>query len=156
MPTAVLRSPGMFTFYVDQARQLARWGQLELAFLTHNGRDIAFEYGFTAKGVYHSFKVGYDQAYAAYSPGQLLTGRLLEHFHADPARLAYDCLGPLNDAVARWQPATYEISRLAIAPRLVGRMLIRAYQWAGPPLRQLRRIARKSSPPHEHPIDVGA
>ena len=55
-----------------QSRQLAQWGQLELAFLECGEQAVAFCYGLTAKGVFHSLKIGYDPAYADCAPGQLL------------------------------------------------------------------------------------
>jgi len=140
--TSVLQTPGMFDFFVRQARQLSSWGQLELAFLTHDGCDIAFEYAFTAKGVYHSFKVGYDGQYAPYSPGQLLMGRLLKQFHGEPQRRAYDCVGPINDAVSKWKPDTYSVGRIVVAPRrLLGRVLLHAYKHWWPQIRRWRKGA---------------
>ncbi len=73
--TSVLKTPGMFEFYLEQARRAASWGQLRLVFLELDGVPIAFEYGWLAKGVYFSPKVAYDEQYAAISPGQLLRAR---------------------------------------------------------------------------------
>src|SRR5207245_258118 len=50
--TSVLKSPATLGFYIEQARQLAAWGDLQLSFLELDGRPIAFEYGWNAKGVY--------------------------------------------------------------------------------------------------------
>jgi hypothetical protein len=131
--TAVLRTPGMSAFFHRQAGQLARWGQLELDFLSLDGRPIAFAYGMNAKGVFHSCKVGYDPQYAAYSPGQLLRYHLLEHLHADPESRAIDCMGPITDAHRSWRPAACAMGRVAIAPRrLLGRVALRAYQHCWP------------------------
>ncbi|HEV3022227.1 MAG TPA: GNAT family N-acetyltransferase, partial [Pirellulales bacterium] len=115
--TSVLRTPGMFELYLRQARCLAEAGQLQLVFLEHSGREIAFEYGFCAKRAYFSSKVGYDPAFAAYSPGQLLRLLLLQRFHdaGEPARI--DFWGPLSQATSQWCDSAYPVGRLVVAPR---------------------------------------
>ena len=75
--------PGMFRFFLRQAEQLARWGQLETAALRLDGRMLAFIYGFRAKGVYFAHKISYDPRLAAFSPGQLLFYHVLEQLHSD-------------------------------------------------------------------------
>jgi CelD/BcsL family acetyltransferase involved in cellulose biosynthesis len=127
--TSVMSVPGMFDFFLRQARQLAAWGQLELALLHCGGRPIAFCYGVAGKGVFHSCKIGYDPAFADQSPGHLLHYHLLEHFRSDPERLAIDYMGPITEYHAHWHPGTYPVARLAVAPhRVLGRMGLWAYQ----------------------------
>lgn len=123
--TSILRSPGMFDWYLSQASQLAEWGQLRLTFLRHGGQAIAFEYGYWAKGVYFSPKVGYDPAYARFSPGQLLRAMLLERFHTDGETTLLDFWGPLTEATAKWCTHSYPVGRIALAPdRLISRMAL--------------------------------
>ncbi len=126
--TSVLKTPGMESFFVRQAELLARAKQLELAFLESAGRPIAFAYGQTAKNVFHSAKIGYDPAYAEYSPGQLLRYFLLERFHHERGRKALDFLGPLTDSHAAWRPEPYAVARLAAAGHSLGKMAIAAYE----------------------------
>lgn len=114
--TSILRSPGMFDWYLRQARQLDEWGQLQLTFLRHRGQPIAFEYGYWAKGVYYSAKVGYDPAHAHFSPGQLLRAMLFERFHADGETTLVDFWGPLTEATAKWCTRSYAVGRIALAP----------------------------------------
>src|SRR6185436_2641362 len=96
---SVLKSPGIFAFYLRVARELAARGQLQLVFLECGGRPIAFEYGWNAKGVYHSLKVGYDESAANLSPGQLLRLLFLERLHVRHEHRFVDYLGPLTPAV---------------------------------------------------------
>ena len=125
--TSVLSSPGMFEFFVRQARQLARWGQLELAFLHCGDVPVASIYGYGAKGVSYWHKIGYDPAYQCCTPGQLLQCYVLERFHSEPGRRAVDTMGRLTGALAKWNPTPYRVGRLMIAPRaLVGRMAMYA------------------------------
>jgi CelD/BcsL family acetyltransferase involved in cellulose biosynthesis len=127
--TSVLKTPGIEAFFTAQAGLLAREKQLDLAFLETAGRPIAFIYGQTAKGVFHSAKIGYDPTYADYSPGQLLRYFLLERFHHESGRKALDFLGPLTDSHAAWQPKIYTVGRLASSlGQTVGEVAISAYQ----------------------------
>ena len=141
--SSVLATPGAWDFYLRQARQLARWGQLELAFLHCNnrlsgGRPIAFAYGLGGKGVYHSIKVGYDPRYAQCSPGQLLRYYTLEKFFRDPSRRAVDYIVP-SSAHQKWKPCTYTASRLAIAPGpLLGRVALHALRNWWPWMRRMK------------------
>lgn len=119
--TSILRSPGMFDWHLRQARRLAGWGQLQLAFLRHRGEAIACEYGYCAKATYYSAKVGYDPEYAQFSPGQLLRSMLLERFHRDrlhrdDAIEVVDFWGPLTPATAKWCTRIYRVGRITIAP----------------------------------------
>jgi CelD/BcsL family acetyltransferase involved in cellulose biosynthesis len=115
--TSVLRTPGMFQFFHEQAVQLADWRQLQLTFLKHNDLPIAFEYGYCAKGTYFSHKVGYDPAYSDYSPGQLLRALLIERLHRDGDVSTVDFCGPLTVATSKWSTRNYPIASWLIAPR---------------------------------------
>jgi CelD/BcsL family acetyltransferase involved in cellulose biosynthesis len=122
---AVLRTPGLFEFFLRQARQLAAWGVLRLAFLEHQGRPIAFEYGWLAKGVYYSYKVGYEPSFASYGPGHLLRLHLLRALAAEPGVKLVDFHGPLTEALACWATRSYTIGRVILAPpRPASRLLL--------------------------------
>jgi len=140
---SVVRTPGMLDFFLRQARQLAAWGCLRLAFLHFRGRPIAFEYGWEGKGVYYSYKVGYEPAYASYGPGHLLRYHLVRELCGDPQVRRIDFHGPMTEALAAWATDSYRIGRLIVAPRRIpGRLLL-----AG--LSALRRIAGKRSDPSD-------
>jgi hypothetical protein len=137
--SSILRTPGMSDFYLRQARQLAEWGQLEIALLELEGRPIASLFGFSAKGVYHAHKIGYDPKHSNNSPGQVLFWKLLEQLHVQGNWKAIDCIGPITEATSRWRPNTYTIGRMAIAPRnLLGRIALQAYRHIWPKVRKLR------------------
>lgn len=126
---SVLSQPGMLEYYVEQARRLAAADCLTLAFLEHRGEPIAFEYGLSAKGTYYSYKVGYDERFAEFTPGQLLRFTLLERFHADPARRLVDFAGPLCRATASWSTRIEPFGRIVIgAPTFAGRLLAGMYR----------------------------
>jgi CelD/BcsL family acetyltransferase involved in cellulose biosynthesis len=153
---SVLETPGMFDYYCRQARQLAQWGWLRLAVLEHRGTPIAFELGWQSKGVYHSYKVGFNDAYRQFGPGHLLRWRLLEklfgdrqvhqtlHTEADDGPLVVDFQGPMTEALAQWSTQSYPIGRLVIATRrLGGRALMAGYRAMSPVVRRLRVLRNR-------------
>jgi hypothetical protein len=140
--TSVLRTPGMFEFFVRHAGQLAEWGQLETATLRLDGSMLAFVYGFRAKGVYFAHKISYDTRFAAFSPGQLLFHHIFERLHREGDVRAVDFVGPMNQSLSRWRPTTYGIGRVVVTPhRWWGRTTMYAYQHWWRPLRDLEAAA---------------
>ncbi|HEX4149801.1 MAG TPA: GNAT family N-acetyltransferase [Pirellulales bacterium] len=128
--TSVLQNEILTDFLTRQSEQLAAWHQLLLVFLEHNGRAIAFELGHMAKGIYFSTKVGYDPAYAAYTPGQLLRLLWLRQLQAGTYDSIHtvDFWGPLSEATAKWSNQRYRAGRMVIAmPGLAGRGLFALY-----------------------------
>lgn len=163
--SSVLRSPGMFEFYVRQATELSRQGQLALAYLTHRGAVVAFEYAWLAKGVLHPLKVGYDETFAELTPGQLLRTKLLEQLHTAGQCRLIDYLGPITPATAKWSTRTYTVSRLAIAlgGPLSHSALRAACHWA-PRLKAMRQrwkspqltVAEESAEANVEPAELAA
>ncbi|MBI3840182.1 MAG: GNAT family N-acetyltransferase [Planctomycetia bacterium] len=144
--SAVLNVPGAWEFYLRQAKQLAAWGQLNLTLLTHEARPIAFEYGWRSQGVYFSPKVGYDEAFHRFSPGQLLRFRLLGQFHEQPGVHSIDFLGPSTAATSKWATDQYSIDRVVVAARgPFSRAVVAAYRHYG----WLRSMIRSRGPQRE-------
>ena len=114
--TSLLAHDQAAQFVRQQASQLAERGQLTLAFLRLDGRPIAFECGWLAKQVYHSYKIGYAPEYRRSGPGHLLLYLLLQRFHVGGEARVIDFLGPLDDAVRRCAPACYGMGRFLLAP----------------------------------------
>jgi len=143
--SSVLATPGMFEFFLRQARQLAAWGQLQLAFLTHGGRSIAFEYGWRAKGVYGTPKVAFDEEFARYTPSQVLRYRLYERLTREAPPPTVDFMGPLADATAKWTTEEYSVGATTIAlTPVMGRTMLGAL-WLARAARQ--RIRPRSPAP---------
>jgi CelD/BcsL family acetyltransferase involved in cellulose biosynthesis len=141
--TSVLRTPGAAEFMLSQARDLAAEGRLRLALLDCGPRNVAFSYGVLGKGVYHSFKIGYDPAFASFSPGHLLQYHLLEGLYGDPQVAGADFIGELTEYHASWRPQTYPLARLAFARRgrSPGRMALWAFQCMRGPSEQIPPLA---------------
>ncbi len=121
---------GQFPFVLRQARQLAEWGQLELSFLHTEDGPVAFCYGFRAKGVCHTCKIGFDpdSPQARLGPSKLLFHDLLERLHGDQECRALDFFGPLTSATGNWKPDPYPVGRVIVAPRrTLGRLALWTY-----------------------------
>ena len=126
--SSVLKTPGLLDYFTRQAQQLAEWDQLQLVFLEFNGEPIAFEFGWLAKGVYFTPKVGYDESFGRFSPGQLLRYELYERSHAERNVHLVDFAGELSDATAKWTTGTYPVSRLVFGNgSLFSRALLSGY-----------------------------
>ena len=75
--------PGLSTsqyrgFHRELMQGLLQQGQLRLLGLELGGRTIAMIYGMQYKGRFCFFQSGFDPAYAAYSPGDVLMGYAVE------------------------------------------------------------------------------
>ncbi len=138
--TSVLKKPGMLEFFRREAAHLAEWGQLELVFLEHRGQPIAFDYGFNSKGVHFTPKVGYDETYAKFGPGQQLMMRLLQRLHDDPQRRLIDFLGDPDPWKVSWATSTYPMGRIVTnTGRPLSQGLFHIYTNWQPRLRQFRQ-----------------
>lgn len=141
--TSVLKSPGMLEFYQAEAQIAAELGHLDLSYLEHRDRAIAFAYTFHAKGTYYEIKLGYDDEFKKFGPGHLLLRHKLRRLFADPQALTLDCRGPLIPWILNWTERSYSVGRLvATQPHLLGRTLFRAYDQWWP---QIRSRLRPSS-----------
>lgn len=146
--TSVLRVPGVFDFYCRQARELAERDQLDISFLESAGRTVAFEFGYRAKGVYFSPKVGYDEAFAAFKPGQLLRRLLLEALWLEGEVRWVDFWGLLTPATRSWSTRSYPMGRVVVATRAPGaRALLAGYRLARRASLPWRRATRSEPAP---------
>jgi len=80
--TAILQDAKTHRFYTQFGHIAASHNYLSLFLLKLNGQSIAFHYGFTYGGIYYMPKVGYDEAFEAGSPGQVLLEEIMK-----------DCIG---------------------------------------------------------------
>jgi CelD/BcsL family acetyltransferase involved in cellulose biosynthesis len=119
---------GLLEVFERQAGLLAESGNVEFAFLTLDSQPMAFAYCWRAKGVAFIAKLGYDDAFRQYGPGQQLVMHLLERLHGQGDCRLLDFWGRLAPWNQSWATHTYDVSRLVVAPpRLMSRGLLRAY-----------------------------
>jgi CelD/BcsL family acetyltransferase involved in cellulose biosynthesis len=141
--SSVLANQNIWNFYLRQATHLAQWGNLELAFLRHRGKAIAFEYGWAVQGVYYTPKAGFDHEFSQFTPGQLLRYLVLKDAFTRADRQAVDFLGPLCEATARWATETYPVSRLVVETgKRHGKAMTWAYRNLISPIRKVRNWRR--------------
>ena len=126
--TSVIKTPGMLDFFQAQACLLAENRQLEIGLLYHNDEVIAFVYGWKSKGTRFIAKLGYDERFRKFGPGQQIVMELLKHLHSvDDCRLL-DFWGPLASWNESWATRTYTTGRLFAAPKtFLGRSLFHVY-----------------------------
>ncbi|MEM9944102.1 MAG: GNAT family N-acetyltransferase, partial [Planctomycetota bacterium] len=128
----------MDTFYREQARLLARSQSLAISLLTVNECPIAFEFGALAKQTYYSWKVGFDQAYSKFSPGQLLMESLTEHLCQVESCQQIDTVGPLSEATSKWTDHNRQLATVTVSgSNHLSLMALSTIHW-------LKRVKRKS------------
>lgn len=90
--SAVLQRPDLWDFFVEVGRRFASLRQLEVRLLRVGGAIAASEVGILRGGRWWGLKIGYDQEWARFSPGQQL---VCEGIHSGFERhlAAYEFLG---------------------------------------------------------------
>lgn len=116
--TSIMRTPGMYEFYLRFVQQLAAWNSVELHYLKNGETDAAFQLVFNGKGTLFPAKIAYDPAFSKFSPWHILMHRWLESLHAQHVNEGtpslVDFYGPLMDATARWSTRTYPLGKALI------------------------------------------
>ncbi len=112
--TSILKNQDALDYYITEARKLAEWRQLEIAFLELDGEPITFCYGWNAKGTRYSVKTGYDRKFSKFGPGQQQCMHMLQHAHQDPACSLYDFYGRVMPWNEMWATRVCDVGRLII------------------------------------------
>lgn len=99
--TAISCDPSVSMFYSLLAQRAQRRGWVRLHFLKAQYRRIAFDYSLTYKNRLYLLKLGYDPAYAPYSPSNLLVQLALQASF-ERGETDYDFLGDNLDWKSRW------------------------------------------------------
>jgi hypothetical protein len=129
---------GMVDYFHLLATHLAAFRCLRLIFLRVAGKPVAFCFGAVSKGVFYYYKIGYDPAFAKYSPGQLLLYYLLQQLRTSGQCYAMDTIGEVTDATSRWQPHIYRVGQVVFAPRgAMGRTVTDVHQRWWPRIQRL-------------------
>lgn len=76
--TAIKNNPTVTAFYRDVMEDFGARGQCEINILSIQGKAVAGQFCLRAGPTLHVLKIGYDEAYAKLSPGNLLLEKLLE------------------------------------------------------------------------------
>ena len=111
--TAIAQRPELVGFYTQIARDAAKRGALALGFLEHKGVRIAAHLSVVHNGKHYLVKLGYDEAFHEYSPGQQLTSEAIRD-SCDRGLSEFDFLGPDMEWKRDWEPALRTHSWLTI------------------------------------------
>lgn len=99
--TAISCDPQISKFYATLAQRAAERGWMRLSFLQAGAQRVAFDYSLFYKNRIHLLKIGYDPAYAPYSPSNLLLSMVLQEAFEQRVR-EYDFLGESADWKSSW------------------------------------------------------
>lgn len=113
--TALATAPELARFYRAYAAEAAARGQLRVELLRIDGRAVAMQLGVEWRRRIWLLKIGFDEAHAAASPGQLLLGESI----ADAARRGlegYELLGSAAPWTDVWAPELRACVRVAAYP----------------------------------------
>jgi CelD/BcsL family acetyltransferase involved in cellulose biosynthesis len=99
--TAISCDPATSRFYSRLAERAAEGGWISLHFLQVGSTRVAFDFSLLYKNRMHLLKVGYDPAYARFSPTNLLLRLVLQNAF-ERGMAEYDFLGANADWKLRW------------------------------------------------------
>lgn len=141
--TAIASDHTTSHFYRLLAGRAATRGWLRLHFLRCGDTHAAFDYSLAYGNRLHLLKLGYDPAFAPYSPSNLLLLRVLERAFEECWE-SYDFLGDEAEWKLRWTKQVQPHYWLFVLPRSVkGRALHFAKFTAAPIWKRLRDWMRR-------------
>jgi CelD/BcsL family acetyltransferase involved in cellulose biosynthesis len=113
---ALATNPRLGGFFRDFCARLAGRDQLRIAVLRVDGAAVAVQLCAEQDGRLWVLKMGYDEKYAACSPGLLLTTDLIRHT-LDQRSAGFEFLGVAEDWQRPWNPQTRRHCALLYYPR---------------------------------------
>jgi CelD/BcsL family acetyltransferase involved in cellulose biosynthesis len=136
--SAIACSTALVSFYTAIAKAAERQGMLRLYSLRLRGEPIAMQFGLEMNETYYSLKIGYDEAYQKFSPGQML----MKHVINDLAKKRvsrFDLLGPRMEWKSVWTDHHQEHNNCYIfRPGLKGALMHATCFRLGPHLRKVK------------------
>jgi hypothetical protein len=142
--TAIAQKPELVGFYTQLARDAARRGALALGFLTVGGKVIAAHMTLVQAGRSFLLKLGYDEAFAEFSPGQQLVSEAIKDSCQRGLR-EFDFLGPWMEWKADWETRVRTHQWLTIfRPTRAGVLVHEARYTAWPVAKSLVARAKQS------------
>jgi len=119
----------LLDFYVKQAQLLDQHNMFELEFLSVNGKEIAFEFGYFGKGNYFAHKVSFDPEFSAMSPGHALCYHQIQELQQQHDCHTIDTVGMLNEATSKWATGSYRRGRLIVSTGTwIGQKFVQVYE----------------------------
>lgn len=113
--TALLHDSRQAAFFRSFGRKMAAKGLLRLCFLTIDGKDAAMTYAVVWDNRFWAIKVGYDESFAAVSPGEALLVELIRHA-AEQDHSAFEFCGKDAPWTRAWADDALEIEAIRFYP----------------------------------------
>ena len=114
--TAVAFVPAQNDFFRRYAAELAARGSLRIDLLRIDGQAVAMQYGMRWKDRHWLFKIGFDEAFKAASPGQILLSESVAAAARD-GLASYELLGSRDAWTDVWTKQVNECVGLVALPR---------------------------------------
>ena len=143
--TAILSDPQEEAFMRGYAAAACPEGVLRLGFLRIDGRAVAMQVAMVAGGGYWLLKIGYDDAFAACSPGILLLRDSIAHAVGEGLR-SFEFLGRSEPWIGAWTDHERHTVALHAYPRTPTGAAALAADAAAMGARQARRRAVALAP----------
>jgi CelD/BcsL family acetyltransferase involved in cellulose biosynthesis len=113
--TAILSNPFLLRFFTLYAHEAAHLGILRLFFLRINNKAVAVRIAIEYANRLWELKIGYDEEYALYSPGLLLTHKTLQYVF-NKGLEAYEFLGNDEPWIRMWTDQMHSYVSIQIYP----------------------------------------
>jgi len=137
--TAIASCPETRAFYSNIARWAAERDWLRLAFLSVDGRPIAFEFDLEVDDVLYNLKPGYDEAFGRFAPGKLLCEQRIRNTF-DAGMRSYEFLGAPLPFKLEWTSHVRERFILqAFVPTVPGLVELAAFRFGRPAAQRAQR-----------------
>jgi hypothetical protein len=115
--TAIKLDPRLLEFYQGILRAFAPGGGCEINLLKLDGKAIAAQFCLVVDDTVYALKIGYDEAYAKFSPGKILLDEMLRHTLAARRRVNLTSSAAWH---ADWRPSeetTFKVTVFNRSPR---------------------------------------
>jgi len=136
--SSISSNPSLVRFYSSIVEEYAQRGYLRMYSLTVDSKPIAMQLGLLMNGCYYAPKVAYDEAFARFSPGQLLVQHVITDL-TNAGVKKYDFLGPRAPWKSVWTEHVRDHYNCYIfRPTIKGRCLHMLTMRLGSSVRRLR------------------
>ncbi len=128
--TAIKLHPSLRCFYRTLARTLSPCGRVSINTLSTDGKCIAAQFCIRLDNTVYILKIGYDEGYKRYAPGNLLVDLFVKKSMGD---CTIESINLITDAEwhVDWRPKAYDKSTLylfnATPAGLIGFVILKAY-----------------------------
>jgi CelD/BcsL family acetyltransferase involved in cellulose biosynthesis len=135
--SAVLARRGLRSFFTEVAEGFARRNALVIARMARPKRSIAVRLCLEQGGRLWELKIGYDEAWAKYSPGTLLTTDTV-NYAVDVRNCNYEFLGVAEDWQKPWATHVRQHCAAVFYPRSVAGIAMRTLDGLATAARRIR------------------